>query len=1370
MKRGLLSMAVLALSLAGASPVSAQTWVGSAPAAGTFYLYNVGVGQWYCGGNAWGTHASLGQRPEVDVILTPNGSGYSIDTQLSNGGDNHYLNGEWSDGSAQAWTFTAGAQGYIINNGAGNLAYSGNGTNLTVDASITSFDAEWLLVSKDELLATLSAATLSQPVDATFLVKAPSFGRNDTRESAWKRERSGGNMTVSGPNENRATFGCEMWNNTFDFYQDITGFPEGVYEFTVDGYGTNGTTYMYINDSEAAFVNTTSAANFRTALDQIAAGNHTGNTTGKVLVASPTTSMRIGIKRTENKNQDWTVFDNVRLLYYGNHSLDEIQLFDATEAYNAALAAANAVAAPQSATSKIAYSVTKGLIVDGVDLTDANSLNEAATALNGLVSENEKHITAYEQLLSASTRYDITPYESASQATVTAFNTALSTLTTGYDDRSIETDNAATVIAELDAAFRALVASQNAIGADVSNALVNAAGNEGSSTSVEGWTITTSEGENFHINTWSNEGTTDGSGMVTPFIENWRWSGSGNLSDKTISQTIEGLIAGKYYTIEVLARLYSETGAQADGVSLFANDETCPLSSGVYFTNGSKKGVYDTYSLQVPADEEGKLTVGFKLENAVGNWLAFKNFKITYIEKASPRLGAPRFTPAAGDISVGRIAGKGVTVKFGSASGLVDLEQVIREKKLGYEVEFELYENGTSIDTYTLSGTYSNDKTPQATMFQDVDFAIGNSYEVRVNATKSKLINNDADPAEEYVDNKSYTSGTFNVVLLAPGDYFIQNAESGYYLGGANSWGTRASLVKHGIDWGMDIKDAETLGNNVYVLDSKISNGGESHFFNGCGNDLLFIDQIDDNGSNGHNLGWTIASIGGGLYTIQNAEGKYLIEESKELLCLAQLAEESEVKDADDNIAPKAQWRMFNSEDLLTECEDATPNSPVDVTSLIPGANYSRNDQRNSAWQGAPTINGDPHAGFAAEKYETSFDVYQTLTGMPKGAYEIHVQGYYRAGTSAAVKAAREAGNEVLNATFYATGKSTSQQTVMSIFDEFDRLPDNARNAQTENIPNSMSQGVYAFNAGLYNHTFNVTVGDDGVLTIGVKRDGGKQPAANWTMWDNWEVYYLGAAETTLNDPGQLSVKLVAASNNSEVVLSDGDQLTGVTNDQVKNGVVIAFDNTDVKNAYNSAFRTTALIKNLTTGEIIETWGNADEDNVFTLARGYFGPRQKYEVTIEDIEYLDFTRFCDDPDLTPANPMYAYINSYALDENGNMIQVIGSDGNGRVDEDGNPIYKKTHDGCDPLPLWSGKKEGILPMTFTLTTDRSVVRGDTSGINFRIIRQGEAIDSETAINGIEATTKDAVIYNLAGQRVQTARQGIYVVNGKKVVVK
>ena len=54
----------------------------------------------------------------------------------------------------------------------------------------------------------------------------------------------------------------------------------------------------------------------------------------------------------------------------------------------------------------------------------------------------------------------------------------------------------------------------------------------------------------------------------------------------------------------------------------------------------------------------------------------------------------------------------------------------------------------------------------------------------------------------------------------------------------------------------------------------------------------------------------------------------------------------------------------------------------------------------------------------------------------------------------------------------------------------------------------------------------------------------------------------------------------------------------------------------------------------------------------------------------------------------------------------------------------------------------------------------------------IIKQVAVIPAEepVGINGVYAADNNNVIYNLSGQKVMKAQKGLYIVNGKKVVLK
>ena len=304
----------------------AQSWTGDDPANGDFFLYNVGAKKFVSAGDPvaqWGTNAYLTEQATLDFGFTDLEDGtYSLDSRHSNGGTSHFFTDAlWVDG-AQAgskWTvtstgdadnsFTLACNGvYIVANAAG--------TDVETVSKVNDDNGKWLLLSKNTLVDGLSKATPSNPMDATFFIQCSTFNRNDTEKSYWNCERSGGNYVIAGPSGQRGTYGCELWNNTFDFYQTITGLVPGTYELTVDGYGTNGTTYIYAGDIvEKPFKNTTSTSNFATALDEIQNGSHKGNTTGQFDFTGG--DLKIGLKRTSQVGQDWTVFDNFRLIYYG---------------------------------------------------------------------------------------------------------------------------------------------------------------------------------------------------------------------------------------------------------------------------------------------------------------------------------------------------------------------------------------------------------------------------------------------------------------------------------------------------------------------------------------------------------------------------------------------------------------------------------------------------------------------------------------------------------------------------------------------------------------------------------------------------------------------------------------------------------------------------------------------------------------------------------------------------------------------------------------------------------------------------------------------------------------------------------------------
>ena len=156
--------------------------------------------------------------------------------------------------------------------------------------------------------------------------------------------------------------------------------------------------------------------------------------------------------------------------------------------------------------------------------------------------------------------------------------------------------------------------------------------------------ISESRAYTWHVNTWSGEGATDGSGMLTPFLEYWRSGSAGaGLDDVTISNTLAKQNLGRQdvtlypnsvYEVSGQIRAYMEYTATGDiiGVKIFAGDFESDLSeqASTEVANG-KALIYKTFKVKGNTDANGNLTFGIKTKGTTANWIAAKNFSIKYI-------------------------------------------------------------------------------------------------------------------------------------------------------------------------------------------------------------------------------------------------------------------------------------------------------------------------------------------------------------------------------------------------------------------------------------------------------------------------------------------------------------------------------------------------------------------------------------------------------------------------------------------------------------------------------------------------------------------------------------------------------------------
>lgn len=179
--------------------------------------------------------------------------------------------------------------------------------------------------------------------------------------------------------------------------------------------------------------------------------------------------------------------------------------------------------------------------------------------------------------------------------------------------------------------------------------------------------------------------------------------------------------------------------------------------------------------------------------------------------------------------------------------------------------------------------------------------------------------------------------------------------------------------------------------------------------------------------------------------------------------------------------------------------------SAIDCTGMIANASYSSNN--NNGWSGTGVT---AVTYTCAEQYNKTFDYYQRITGLPAGTYKVGVQAFYRSGFAADDYATKDnAANS--HAQLYATGNGMTNTVALKRASSEASSTKYGGSESTVgnglNIPNNMQAASLYFAAGKYNNSVTATVGYDGVLTIGIKKN--VAVTGDWTIFDNWTLSYV---------------------------------------------------------------------------------------------------------------------------------------------------------------------------------------------------------------------------------------------------------------------
>ncbi len=598
----------------------------------------------------------------------------------------------------QAWTLTSTQYTRplgIYNNGTGSPA---NNTEIGANDEGKGQKFQIYSIPKATFNAKLlNGATASSPIDATALIYNPTFdyANNNKRIGCWSGTVTYQSQGNNG-NYNYGDGAIEAYRMpSFDLNQTLTNLPNGKYQvsvqvvqnntFTTELYATSGGT------TKTMTANTAIDGNFAANAKALSADRSKGKITVEAIVSNGT--MTIGL-RDASSSSSWFIFDNFTMQYLGTVDLSEY-----VTAYTTALEAAKAVDKNSPMNGAVLTALTTALTSYGnVSKTDQTALIEATSALNTATANATASIEAYAK---ANTILENTDkfIKSTNFYTADAINkyttNDYTTPKKGYDDRTLTNDD----IAKL----------QDPYAKGVWKVERNV------------WAVlrSTWSDTSLNINTWSEEGDTDGSNFVRPFVE-W-WTGDAQtLAAGTKTGTLGGLTAGKVYEVTANVRVRkSNNQTEVKGITMNVNggssvnvcDGTQIGTSALYLKSGAK-----AYGL---VGDDGNLNLNFTA--ADGNtisWVAFKDVK--YTEKDFAVLNED----GANDITAATNTNLGVKRSFSSYAW----NSVVLPFDMTYSQVQAFFGNGTKTATYT-GATAGTDNT----ITLNFETKEGNNVEIKAN-------------------------------------------------------------------------------------------------------------------------------------------------------------------------------------------------------------------------------------------------------------------------------------------------------------------------------------------------------------------------------------------------------------------------------------------------------------------------------------------------------------------------------------------------------------------------------------------------------------------------------------------------------------
>ncbi|MBQ8127517.1 MAG: hypothetical protein IJ176_03865 [Prevotella sp.] len=540
----------------------------------------------------------------------------------------------------------------------------------------------------------------------------------------------------------------------------------------------------------------------------------------------------------------------------------------------------------------------------------------------------------------------------------------------------------------------------------------------------------------------------------------------------------------------------------------------------------------------------------------------------------------------------------------------------------------------------------------------------------------------------------------------AAGKVYIFNVGTGLFLGTGSDWNTHAAVDQAGIE--VELIDLDPAEENNFRIKTERGGGWLNwggyvdtpyddiwHFVPVEGKEGVY--NISSTGNDGNLLGYDPnGATNGEKYWSTVAIDRFGFDN------------------------PMNQWKVITAAEREALIEKANAAAPVEVSYLIKNASLNRQDGYDMWTKECEGGNGGARVstltnndGNRAENYgyeyfePKNFSFTQNLEGLKPGVYEVSVNGFFRNGNGGAQAEAYNNGEEPVQLAYlFANDAKALLPNITSVMSKVPGATD-MQYCNDGAFPNMPQSALEYFEYGYYKASVEVLVGEDGKLTLGVKKDE-LQQTGDWTMFDNFRLVYKGQPTEAVTLPKTWNFSNWTAGTIYPSIEVDG--LTAVVNNP---------ENTIDIDAHARSVDGVDYTQRLKLG------GTGSENNrVLTfLAPGNF-----------NIEVV----------LTSASTSRERTLNIATGEFSNVVATMTAAA-GEVTKEMSSVQAELE---EPVYIYSEK----------------------DGINLYAIYLKPYDETVTGITEVAAERMDGNVYNLQGQKVVATKKGLYIVDGKKVIMK